>query len=95
METLRQEIRVLVDKLEGALPQPGSTEDATLIRLRSLCAAADQAQQAEDLTDRFVELRQYWLDSIAWCSHLSKDIEKLLIMQEELATRDNKVAGSS
>jgi hypothetical protein len=86
MESLRHDIRALVVKLEGAFPQPGSIEDSTLERLRTLCGAADQARQAEDLNDRFVELRQYWLHSIDWCSQLSKDIEKLLIMQEERAT---------
>ena len=95
METLRQEMRALVAKLEGAFPQPGSTEDTTIARLRTLCTAADQSQQAGDLTDRFVELRQYWLDSIDWCSQLSKDIEKLLILQEELAARDGEVQRSS
>ncbi|MBC2735164.1 MAG: hypothetical protein HF981_12470 [Desulfobacteraceae bacterium] len=86
MEMLRQEMRSLVAKLESAFPQPGSIEDATLYRLRTLCGVADQAREAAELNDRFVELRQYWLDSIDWCSQLSKEIEKLLIIQEELAT---------
>jgi uncharacterized coiled-coil protein SlyX len=86
MERLRQEMRLLVAKLESAFPQPGSIEAATLDRLRTLCGIADQAREAAELNDRFVELRQYWLDSIDWCSQLSKEIEKLLIVQEELAT---------
>lgn len=85
VESLRHELRALVARLEEAFPQPGSIEDATLVRLRTLCAAAGQARQAKDLDDHFAELRQYWLDSIDWCSQLSKEIEKLLIMQEELA----------
>lgn len=86
MEMLRQEMHSLVAKLESAFPQPGSIEDVTLDRLRTLCGVADQAREAAELNDRFVELRQYWLDSIDWCSQLSKEIEKLLIIQEELAT---------
>jgi len=85
MESLRHEMRALVAKLEGSFPQPGSIEDTTLVRLRTLGAAVDQARQAGDLGPQFSELRQYWLDSIDWCSQLSKEIEKLLIMQEELA----------
>lgn len=85
MESLRHAMHALVAKLEGAFPQPGSIEDTTLVHLRTFCTAADQAQQAGDLDRQFAELRQYWLDSIDWCSQLSKEIEKLLIMQEELA----------
>ena len=88
METLRKEIRAQVARLEGAFPQPGSTEEATLTRLRILCTAAHQTQQAGDLTHRFAELRQYWLDSIDWCSQLSKDIEKLLIMHDDLVVSE-------
>ena len=95
MESLRHAIHALVAKLEGAFPPPGSIEDTTLVRLRTLCAAADQAQRAEDLNCQFAELRQYWLDSIDWCSQLSKEIERLLIIQEELAACDGGVAVSS
>jgi hypothetical protein len=85
MESLRHAMKALVARLEGAFPQTGSIEDTTRIHLRMLCAAAEQAQQAGDLDRQFTELRQYWLDSIDWCSQLSKEIEKLLIMQEELS----------
>ena len=92
MESLRHALYALVAKLEGAFPQPGSIEDTTLVRLRTLCVAADQAQRVEDLNHQFAELRQYWIDSIEWCSQLSKEIEKLLIMQEELAACDGEAA---
>jgi hypothetical protein len=85
MESLRHEMNALVARLEGAFPQSGSIEDTTRIHLRRLCTAAERAQQARDLDRQFDELRQYWLDSIDWCSQLSREIEKLLIMQEELS----------
>lgn len=95
VKTLRHEIHALATRLEKAFPQPGSIEDSTLVRLRTLCAAADEARKARDLDPHFAELRQYWLDSIDWCSQLSKEIEKLLIMQEELADCNGGDAVSS
>jgi len=95
VKTLRHEMRALVARLEGSFPQPGSIEDTTIVRLRNLSAAADEARQARDLDHYFAELRQYWLDSIDWCSQLSKEIEKLLIIQEELATYNGEDTVSS
>lgn len=84
MEHLRHAMKALVARLEGTFPQSGSIEDTTRIHLRMLCIAAEKAQQAGELDRQFAELRQYWLDSIDWCSQLSREVEKLLIMQEEL-----------
>jgi hypothetical protein len=30
------------------------------------------------------ELRQFWIDSVAWCSTLSRDIEKIIMIHGEL-----------
>ena len=85
MEQLRNEISLLINRLESAFPQPGSPEANTLERLRSINTAARAEQQAVALSADFSALRQYWLSSVDWCSQLSRDIEKLLIIQEELA----------
>ena len=90
MERLRQEIRTLVDKLEKSHPQFGSVEDTTLISLRAIETVAGKVSCAQDLDDRFAELNQFWLESIDWCSQLSKDIERLLIIQEELALGERR-----
>jgi len=57
-----------------------------LDRLQVLYGAAQRAQEAGELATLFGELRQFWLDTIDWCSQLSKDIERLLIMHDELTT---------
>ena len=35
--------------------------------------------------DVFQDLRQFWLDSVPWCSELSRGLEKIIIMYEEQA----------
>jgi hypothetical protein len=30
------------------------------------------------------ELRQFWIDSVAWCSTLSRDIEKIIMIHGAL-----------
>ena len=86
MEDLRQEIRSLIRRLETPSLTSGNVEAMTLDRLQVLCAAAERAQQPGDLASLFRELRQFWLDSIDWCSQLSRDIERLLILHDELNT---------
>ena len=88
MDRLRQEMLALIHKLETARPPAGGIEETTLKRLRSLQAAAEKATQARELDPHFLNLRQFWLDSVDWCSQLSRDIERLLILQAELATGD-------
>ncbi len=92
MESLREEIHSLITRLEGNLAPSGHVEAQTLVRLRALQAAADKAMAAGELTLEIMALRQYWLDSIDWCSQLSRDIEKLLIIQEELAAQSTDSA---
>ncbi len=83
---LRQEIRSLIHRMEMAGPAAGSVEAMALERLQALCGAAERAQQAGEVTPLFLELQQFWLHSIGWCSQLSKDIERLLILHDELTT---------
>jgi hypothetical protein len=85
VEELRQAIRSLIRRMELAPTPAGSVEALTLDRLHGLYAAAERAQQAGELGLLFGELRQFWLDSIGWCSQLSKDIERLVILHDELS----------
>lgn len=67
-------------------PLPGSTEHTVIELLHNLGAAADTVPDVRMLTPQVLELEHYWLHSVDWCSTLSKAIEKILILQEDLAT---------
>jgi hypothetical protein len=79
MEALREEIVALKNRLENADINGSPVEGQTLHYL-SLLAEADEHSLARNLAD----LKQFWLSSIDWCSELSKQVEKLIIMYEDL-----------
>ena len=83
MDRLREEIRLLRTRLEAMKPLPGSTEHTVIGLLHNLSVAAERTPDARLLTPHILELEHFWLHSVAWCSSLSKDIEKILIVQEE------------
>lgn len=85
MDRLREEIRLLTAKLEALHPLPGTPEDAVIELLQNLGAAADKAHDARLLSSQILGLEHYWLHHVEWCSVLSKEIEKILILQEELS----------
>ena len=79
MEALREEIVALINQLEKSAINGSPVERQTLYYL-SLLAEADENLLPRGLSD----LKQFWLSSIDWCSELSKQIEKLIIMYEDL-----------
>jgi predicted component of type VI protein secretion system len=79
MKAFREEIFALRDRLEKAVVNGSPVERQTLHYL-SLLAEADDTALARGLAD----LEQFWLSSIDWCSELSKQIEKVIIMYEDL-----------
>ncbi len=86
MERLKKEIHELGDKLEKGLFSENSIESLVLSHLNRILnviggAGAGKDKPVEVLLD---DLRQFWLDSVPWCSELSKDIEKLIIMVDDL-----------
>jgi len=83
---LREEIYALKAKLEALHPLPGSTEYTVIELLHNLGVAADRVQDVPMLAPQIFDLEHYWLHSVDWCSTLSKEIEKILIIQEELST---------
>jgi hypothetical protein len=89
MKALREEIVALKDRLEKSVVKGSPVERQTLHHLR-LLAEADDKTLARGLAD----LEQFWLSSIDWCSELSKQIEKLIIMYadlRDLPIPDNKL----
>lgn len=81
---LREEILALKNRLEKSDINSSPAERQTLHRL-SLLAEADEKALAQGLAD----LKQFWLSSVDWCSELSKQIEKLIIMYEDLRDKSN------
>ena len=84
MNELTQEIVALIVKLENSTISGGSTEQITASHLTRLLAALENAEDPGTLASRFADLERFWLSSIAWCSQLSKDVEKIIITYQEL-----------
>ena len=84
MEELKKEIGVLIEKLEKSNPIDSRTEQITTSHLKGLLTAMENAEDPDTLASRFVDLEQFWLSSVAWCSPLSKDVEKIIIIYQEL-----------
>ena len=84
MDELPKEIIALIEKLENSNASNGSTEQITARHLTGLLAAMDNITDPAALAHRFAALEQLWLSSVAWCSQLSKDVEKIIITYQEL-----------
>ena len=84
MNELDEEIAALIDKLNKSNPAAESTEHIVSIHLEGLIAAMDTTDDLWMLESRFAELEQFWLSSVEWCSQLSKDIERIIIIYQEL-----------
>ena len=84
MNELTKEIAALIEKLEKSNPIDSSTEQITANHLNGLLAAVANPDDAGTIASRFAELKQFWLSSVAWCSQLSKDVEKIIIIYQEL-----------
>jgi hypothetical protein len=78
MDNLREEIAALIDQLKKSDLNGSAVERQTISHLNRL-VAADETAFDQVLAD----LKQFWLSSVDWCSELSKQIEKLIIMHEE------------
>ena len=83
MQELENEIVALIDKLEKANPLDGSTEQITIHHLRRLITALENAEETETNQGKIAELEQFYESSVPWCSQLSKDIEKIVIIYQE------------
>lgn len=83
MNELAKELVDLIDKLEKSNFLEGSVEHITLSHLQGLVAAAERGENTRALKAGFADLNQFWASSVAWCSELSKDLEKIIIMYEE------------
>ena len=83
MNDIAKQIADLMGKLERSNFPEGSAEHIALNHLQGLMAAFQRGDNTRALKAGFSDLNQFWVSSIAWCSQLSKDLEKILIMYEE------------
>ena len=83
MNELLNEIVALIDKLEELNPICGSNEQITVDHLKTLKDALGNTNDMKTLTPAFASLEQFQVSSVAWCSQLSKDIEKVIIIYQE------------
>ena len=79
LDQLHKEIADLKDQLEKSDLIGNAIEERATYYLNRLTAADKTTLDRE-----FADLKQFWLSSIDWCSELSKQIEKLIIMHEDL-----------
>lgn len=84
MKELTEEIVALIKKLEKSNPIDGSTEQIATRHLKGLLAAIRNAESPAALASRFADLERFWLSTVAWCSQLSKELEKIIIIHQEL-----------
>ncbi|CAB1078686.1 hypothetical protein JY97_17700 [Alkalispirochaeta odontotermitis] len=82
MSEFQKEIVLLIDKLEKAIVSEESSERITLNYLKGL-AASEKAGDKRALEMGVADLEQFWVTSVNWCSELSKDIEKIIILYRE------------
>ena len=83
MDELRNEIAALLNKLEKSNPLDGSTEHITITHLNRLMSALQNTAETGTLQSRISEMEQFYASSVAWCSQLSKDIEKIIIIYQD------------
>jgi len=88
MESLKKEIHSLISRLESRPADVAAIEHQVLDYLRRLSADAESAAGPERLAGRFAELTRFWSEAIPWCSQLSRDIERLIIIHGDMVERN-------
>ncbi len=83
---LQREIQDAMERLNQVV-DAGSAEAAALVHLRAV--ARSLSGPPHRLENRIAELRRFWLESVPWCSPLSKELEKVIILHSE-AVEDGK-----
>ena len=84
MILLKNEIGALIDTLETGMAGEDRIAAFVLTQLKSLLREIESGNIGSN--ERvFGDLRQFWLDSVPWCSDLSRDVEKIIMMYGDLA----------
>lgn len=75
-------IRALIDRIASAPLDGNSVESRAHDHLVRLLADIERGNRS-DAKRCTARLHEFWLQSVPWCSPLSKELEKLLIQLEE------------
>ena len=85
MDELRKEIVYLIDRLEKPDRILNPVEDQAIRHLKRLIGADEKT-----LGIYLADLKQFWTASVDWCSELSKQLEKLIIIYEDSVENGNR-----
>ena len=83
LPVLLKELIVELERTPGAQSEPANQ---LLPKLTTFLKAVDSGD-ALAMAMQVAGLRQFWLHSVPWCSQLSKSLEKVLMVYDELAER--------
>jgi hypothetical protein len=84
MKQLQQAIAELIAGLDARGPRAAPVEQITLEHLRHLAHFVVLDPQASELHRAVMRLKAFWAASIDWCSALSRQVERILIIYEDL-----------
>ena len=90
MEWILKEIESLIEYLEKAHPEAESTEGIAIEYLKCLLRKPGNLSYPENPTSEFSEFKRFWLESVPWCSDLSRQIEKLIILYDESQNQETR-----
>lgn len=82
MQPLERAVARLIQKIE-APEQKTDSDPKLLARLQAVQKGLSMNNQTA-LETGCMLLRDHWLNSVAWCSDLSREIEKILILYDEM-----------
>ena len=85
-DEIKNEIQSLIDFLKTSHPDAESTESAAI---EYLTCALKNCKAPDNLNADMDRLKRFWMESIPWCSELSKQIERIIILYDELKDQAN------
>jgi hypothetical protein len=88
-KTLHQEIQSLMDQLTNLRPEPETAEGVAIEHLTYLAHRLQRAGTLADIKFDMAGFKDFWLKSVPWCSPLSKQIERIMILYDEIIEQEN------
>lgn len=76
----------LIDRLKVIPFDENRPETLVQEYLTHLLVAAGSGERTA-MDSRVFQLKHFWLQSVPWCSNLSKEIEKIVILYDEYAEK--------